>query len=252
MRLRRLRPRLLAAQALTAALALSGVLAPGPPRLALARPPATTTTTMADPAPRLPPDAVAIPIVAQQTDYSCGPAALASILRHHRVWKGRERELYTLLRTHPEHGTLPEDLAAGARRFGLQAAVERNMTLERLRALLGERKLVILDVQAWPDDGRPLAWSERWDDGHYVVLIGMDERFGFLMDPSVEGAFAYVPLDELVARWHDVNRRTAVEELDIRLGVVIWREAPADRPATGGAVSARTGSVPPRRLVRLE
>jgi predicted double-glycine peptidase len=210
---------------------------------------ATTTATTTTAPPRLPPDAMAVPLVAQQTEYSCGPAALASILRHHHVWNGRERELYTLLRTHPQHGTLPEDLAAGARRFGLQAAVERDMTIERLRALLAERKLVILDVQAWPEDKRPLPWSERWDDGHYVVLIGMDERFGFLMDPSVEGAFAYAPLDELDARWHDVNRRAAIEERDIRLGIVIWRDA---APARASAPTARAGTAPPRRLVRME
>ena len=61
--------------------------------------------------PRLPHDALGVPLVRQQTDYSCGAAAMAMALRYFDAWDGPEEELYAVLGTHPEHGTLPEDMA---------------------------------------------------------------------------------------------------------------------------------------------
>lgn len=204
--------------------------------------------------PRLPSGAQRIPLVRQQTDYSCGPAVLASILTYFGAFSGDEVALYGLLGTDPEFGTAPEDLLRGARHFGLQAELEQGMTLVRLRALVEQRKLVILDVQAWPDDGRKQAWSERWDDGHYVVLIGLDDRFAYLMDPSVEGSYAYVPLRELVERWHDFEPRPVANQGErfLQLGVVIWRDAsPSARAARARRPPHSVGQAP-GPLVRME
>jgi len=197
-----------------------------------------------DTKPALPSQVLAVPLVRQEEDFSCGPAALSSVLKYFRVWDGREQQLYKLLETSAEQGTLPENLAQGARRFGLTAAVEKLMTIDRLRALLDGGRLVILELQAWRDDEGPmLPWSETWDDGHYVVLVGLDETFAYFMDPSTRGAYTYLPLVELLERWHDRNvvRKDPREQHDFQLGVVI-----------GGPVQRAPRRPATRRLLRLD
>lgn len=62
---------------------------------------------------------------------------------------------------------------------------------------------MILDVQAWTDAPAPVDWANTWEDGHYVVLVGLHEKNIYLMDPSTGAAYAYVPLREFEDRWHD-------------------------------------------------
>ena len=52
-----------------------------------------------------------------------------------------------------------------------------------------------------------MPWRDDWADGHYVVLVGLDSRFLYAMDPSVSAGYAYVPIPEFVERWHDVETR---------------------------------------------
>ena len=85
--------------------------------------------------PTLPRHALGVPLSRQQTGYSCGPAALRSVLKYFGVWDGPEQQLYKIVHTSVEEGTLPEDLAAGARHFGLSAAVEPLMTIDGLPPL---------------------------------------------------------------------------------------------------------------------
>lgn len=194
--------------------------------------------------PVLPQQALGVPLSRQQTPYSCGPAALRSVLKYFGVFDGPEQALYKIANTSVEEGTLPEDLAAGARHFGLSATVEPLMTLARLRLHLGLGKLVIVQLQAWRDAAsKPLPWREVWEDGHYVVLVGLDDEFAYFMDPSTSGAYTYVPLRELVERWHDINqiRPVPLEPVDRQLGVVI-----------GGLFRRAAPRAVVRSLIRLE
>ena len=47
------------------------------------------------------------------------------------------------------------------------------------------------------------AWEARWEDGHYVVAVGLDDRNLYVMDPSVRGSYGFIPRAELLRRWHD-------------------------------------------------
>ena len=46
-------------------------------------------------------------------------------------------------------------------------------------------------------------YTADWDDGHYVVVVGYDDAHFYFMDPSVLGSYTYLPLEALLARWHD-------------------------------------------------
>jgi hypothetical protein len=139
--------------------------------------------------------------VRQSTGYSCGAAALQAILA---FWGTSEREdrLMARLRTSPEQGTSPENIVRVAREYGLQADLRENLNLEDLEAALGQGCTPIVDLQAWRD-GAAQAWAETWEDGHYMVLLGMDADRLYFEDPSLLGSRGFIPRREFVERWHD-------------------------------------------------
>jgi predicted double-glycine peptidase len=188
----------------------------------------------ATPGARLPASLLPLPLVRQQTGYSCGAAALLSVLRYWRAFDGDEKALYGLLDTTPADGTDPQKLAAGAKSFGLKAEWRENLALADLRSALERGDTPILDIEAWPDAGaKKISWLDDWDDGHYAVLIGMDSGFAYFMDPSSDGKYAYIPLPELADRWHDVETRGGQSRRYVHFAVFIHGDrepAAAPRP----------------------
>lgn len=144
-----------------------------------------------------------VPLVRQSQEYSCGAAALASVLYYWGVWEGREPELFSLLDT-DELGTHGEDIVNVARSFGLTATYESSMTISRLQELLADGCTCILDIQAWIDR-KDINWEEEWEDGHYVVLIGINNDIAYFMDPSLAGRYGMMTTKDLDSRWHDWN-----------------------------------------------
>src|SRR6185312_16233927 len=116
--------------------------------------------------PRLPADALALPLAPQETDFSCGAASLLSVLRYWRAFDGAEKDLYGVLGTTPADGTEPPKLVEAARRYGLRARWAENLEPADLRRALARGEAAILDIQAWPDKP-PKSWRDDWDDGHY-------------------------------------------------------------------------------------
>ena len=153
--------------------------------------------------PILPTDYLKVPYIYQATDYSCGAAALMSILYYWGVYDGKETDLYKDLNTTTE-GTHPQSLTQLARSIGLQSRIQVYTSLDELQTALVNGETVILDIQAWPDGAEVgLPWPLVWESGHYVVLVAMDDHYAYFMDPSLLNAYGYIPLTELVERWHD-------------------------------------------------
>jgi predicted double-glycine peptidase len=159
--------------------------------------------------PRLPSRALPVPLVSQATNYSCGAAALLSILYYWKVYDGNETDLYKSLKTNKKNGTQPEKIVEVARQFGLEAHYVENMKLEELRDHLSKGHTVVVNLQAWRDESgkeAALPWSEVWDSGHYVVLVAMDRKNAYFMDPSGHAGYTWVPISEMMDRWHDSDR----------------------------------------------
>lgn len=159
------------------------------------------------PAPVLPENAMPVPMVRQSTTYSCGAAALQGVLAYWKVFDGRESSLYGPLETNEEHGTEPPKIIEVARSYGLEAELREGLNLEDLEKALAENWTVILNLQAWRDGTPTTPWKDTWEDGHYVVLIAMDDHYLYVMDPSCLGSYAYLPRIEFVDRWHDYENR---------------------------------------------
>lgn len=184
------------------------------------------------PAPQLPADVLPVPMMRQATTYSCGASALQGVLAYWRVYDGRESSLYAPLETSEEHGTEPPKIVEVAKSYGLEAELREGLELVDLEKALPDRWTVILNLQAWrdTDDGTP--WKDRWEDGHYVVLIGIDDHYVYVMDPSSLGIYAYLPRAEFVDRWHDYENRHGVRREYHHLGIFVrgkegLRETPA-------------------------
>jgi predicted double-glycine peptidase len=182
----------------------------------------------------LPTNLVAVPVVKQVTDFSCGSAAALSVLR---LWRneayGRmgETELHDALDTTHAQGTEPEPI---------EAYLHGDVTLSQLEAAVDAREPPILDLQAWRD--RDLPWRETWDAGHYVVLVGYDAENLYVMDPSVltPGGYAFFPRAELDERWHDLAgpKNMRVERMTIFVRGAGARWTPGD---TGETQATRLG-----------
>ena len=140
----------------------------------------------------------------QITDYSCGASALRAVLSH---W-GREvdeAQLIALLRTNSDVGTFPEDIASGARSLGFHAEVIENLTLDRLRQFTADRHPVIALAQVWLSEREPArALDDIWDNGHYVVVLDVDDDYVYFQDPFIQMSKAFVPRKTFEDHWHQV------------------------------------------------
>lgn len=161
-----------------------------------------------DPWPQLPPsalpaNALKIPLFRQATYYTCGVASLDAILHYWQVYDDIEASLAEECGTTEEDGTPPQNLVKVAQSYNLTAYLKENTSLKDLEKAVEEGWTVILDVQAWSEQELPVDWKNDWEDGHYVVLLALDDQYVFLMDPSTGATYAYVPRLEFMDRWHD-------------------------------------------------
>ena len=144
------------------------------------------------------------PHVHQATATSCGAACLIMCALY---WLGeaipwqREKSVYSALRLGKD-GAEPDAIAAVAERIGLHATARTGMTQADLATLLAEGTPVILGLQAWRTLKSPPAWRDDWDDGHYVVAVGIKDAALVVRDPSLWVSDGLIPLDELDDRWH--------------------------------------------------
>jgi predicted double-glycine peptidase len=169
----------------------------------------------------LPAGALPVPLVRQATRYSCGAAALLGILYYWQKYDGNESSLYRDLDTTEADGTEPEKIVKVAHeKFGLEARYRTDVTLAELDAALLRGETVIVDLQAWAEK-EPRDWSRDWDDGHYVVLVALDKRRAYFMDPSTAGGYAFLGRTDLVARWHDVEGRGSATQQRQHMAIFI-------------------------------
>ncbi len=149
---------------------------------------------------------LALPDVRQAADYTCGVASLQAVLVYYGKNFDGERELERACRTDPEWGTEPSDMVRVAREQGLDARLETELTFDDLQRYLERGVPVIVDYQAWRDDDGRTPYRDKWEDGHYSIVIGLDAEYVYLEDPSLIGELGRIRRDEFIERWHDVER----------------------------------------------
>lgn len=139
--------------------------------------------------------------VDQTTDYTCGPSALEGALSHYGVsvsegWIAEEAH------TDPEVGAQPEALAKVAKSLGVEAEWrDGGLTIDDLAREVREGNPVLVLIQAWREK-KDVDWKDDWDDGHYLVVIGVDDKAVYCEDPSLHGSRGVISREEFLVRWH--------------------------------------------------
>ena len=167
-----------------------------------------------------------LPKTRQSTNYSCGPAALQSVLHYYGA-EFREDVLIKNLKATPENGTNYREIANFAKSQGFDVQICQGMTLDQLKLFLHQKQPVIIALQAWAEN--EVNYMEDWEDGHYVVAIGYDDQRIYFMDPSTLGNYTYIPTSAFLQRWHDTD---ADNTRLVQFGMVITKQEPVYDPDT--------------------
>jgi len=170
----------------------------------------------------------------QATEYSCGASALQAVLSY---WgkEVEEEELMQRLHTSPETGTYVGDIVRVAREFGFTAEVKEHLTLEELHAALTKGIPVIVCGQAWRSrEDSDKSVEEDWKDDHYVVVLGMDNKYVYYQDPFITRGNAFVSHRLFEESWHNVRGITSSDKKkQVHLGVFISGDTPPRRHPLG-------------------
>ena len=142
-----------------------------------------------------------VPDVRQSTPFSSGAASLQAVLNYWGTDQ-REDELMALLGTTPDGATPPESIVEVARQFNYSAELRENLTLADLETSIAAGVPVIIAAQAYAANESP-PYTQDWEDGHYMVVIGVDSENVYLEDPAVLGSRGVIPRLEFLTRWHD-------------------------------------------------
>ncbi|MFZ5946313.1 MAG: cysteine peptidase family C39 domain-containing protein [Bacillota bacterium] len=155
---------------------------------------------------------IKVPLTHQATSYTCGAAALQSILYYYGL-QIRERRIAEKLDSNPEIGTEYQNIVDLAQSLGFSAEVKHEMEENELKQLLLNETPAILLIQAWCE--RNVSYKDHWGDEHYVVAIGFDEENYYFMDPYTLGNYTYLPQDKLFERWHGQQLERKLNRLAI-------------------------------------
>ena len=178
--------------------------------------------------PEGPVELLRVPDVRQDENYTCGPSSLQAVLGYYGE-EHFEADLAEQSHADPEEGPPPANLAKTARELGFQAEIKEHLTLEDLEKSVKEGVPVIIAAQAWRDDNeKDKPWKEIWDSGHYMVVIGLDNKNVYFEDPSIFHSRGVIPRDEFLDRWHDIDYNQPCNNL----GIFIHGKEPKPFPPT--------------------
>jgi predicted double-glycine peptidase len=168
---------------------------------------------------------LAVPNVRQATDYTCGVAALQAVLAYYGI-QTREDLLAREVGADPNKGVNPPAIVRAARARGLTAELRQGMTLGEIAALVHAGSPVLVALQAWSDNPRS-SYREDWDNGHYAIIVAVDENTVVFEDPSVLGSRAVLSRREFDIRWHDRDGTRRY----VHMGIIFGGRTPAPPPA---------------------
>lgn len=139
------------------------------------------------------------------------------------------------LNTSPETGTYVGEIVRVARDFGFNAEVKENLTLQDLHAALTKGIPVIVCGQAWRSrENSDKSLQEDWEDDHYIVVLGIDDKYVYYQDPFAKRGNAFVSHRIFEESWHNIRGITSSDKKkQVHLGVFISGDTPPQRHPLG-------------------
>lgn len=139
-----------------------------------------------------------IPI--QETEYTCGPAALKLILQDYNI-RCSEKVLAELAGTNKKTGTTFVGLQKALAKMEVPVSFSSS-NIDKLRAHIRSGGMAIVGIQAWADKEQSKEeYAEDWENGHYVVPVKIDNSKISFADPYI-GEVVEMPIKEFESRWH--------------------------------------------------
>lgn len=155
----------------------------------------------------------------QETESMCGPASLKMVLGYYGVEKS-EKELAKICKTTKDLGTSNKSLKEAAESLGFEVKMKDNSTFEDIKYWLDKKVPVIVD---WFTRGRADYDDSDIADGHYSVVVGLDNSYIYLQDPEL-GHIRKIKKKDFMTVWFDFKGKyIKPDELVIRQIIAIYK-----------------------------
>lgn len=149
----------------------------------------------------------------------CGPASLKIILDYYGTVRS-ERELEKLTGTTKGMGTDDKGIARAAELLGFKTVIKNESDFSDIEEWLNKGVPVIVD---WFTRGREDYPASEMADGHYSVVVGLDDNLIYLQDPEI-GGLREIARDNFKKVWFDFSGEyIKADELIVRQLIAIYR-----------------------------
>lgn len=149
----------------------------------------------------------------------CGPASLKIVLEYFGTTKSEE-ELAGLCKVKKELGTDDKSIKKVAEKLGLKVKIKNNSSYKDIEKWLKKDVPVMVD---WFTKGRAYCGDSSTADGHYSVVMGLDDEFIYLQDPEL-GAMRKIKREDFMRVWFDFKGDfLKTNELIIRQIIAIYK-----------------------------
>lgn len=149
----------------------------------------------------------------------CGPASLKMVFDYYEIEKSEE-EIAKLCGTTENSGTDDQGIKKAAESLGLKAEIKNNATFKDIREWLNKKIPVIVN---WFTRGRIDYDDSQVPDGHYSVVVGLDDKFIYLQDPEI-GKLRKIQRNDFMKVWFDFKGEYInSEELIIRQIIAVYK-----------------------------
>jgi ABC-type bacteriocin/lantibiotic exporter with double-glycine peptidase domain len=150
----------------------------------------------------------------------CGPASLKMVLDFWGVAKSEE-EVAVACRRDPDLGTDDESLKTAAESYGFEVEIENGASFDSVRKWLDQGVPPIVD---WFTRGRSDYGDDAVPDGHYSVVVGLDDTHIYLQDPEI-GGLRTLARDDFMRVWFDFTPAfiTSWDDMIVRQLIAVYR-----------------------------
>lgn len=147
----------------------------------------------------------------------CGPASLKMVFDYYGIEKSEE-EIAKITGTTDDLGTDDKGIKKAAESLGLKVEIKNESSFENIQDYLNKKIPVIVN---WFTRGRIDYDDSQIPDGHYSVVIGLDDEFIYLQDPEI-GKLRKIERNDFMKVWFDFKGEyIKPDELTIRQLIAI-------------------------------
>lgn len=149
----------------------------------------------------------------------CGPASLKMVLEYWGMNKSEE-EVAVVCNRDPNLGTDDMSLKKAAESYGFMVEIENNASFDSIQKWLDRKVPVIVN---WFTRGRSDYGNEEVPDGHYSIVVGLDDVYIYLQDPEI-GDLRKLERDDFMRVWFDFKSAyiNSWEDMIIRQIIAVY------------------------------